>query len=75
VIRLAASIGIPAVILAALLHVNVWIILGPVAAVAILAYTVGGAKLRCPACSKRVKIGASACHHCGRDVRTGATTG
>lgn len=22
----------------------------------------------CPHCSKRVKIGATACHHCGRDV-------
>lgn len=24
--------------------------------------------LYCPSCSKRVKIGASTCHHCGREI-------
>lgn len=71
-IRLAFTVFVPAVILAALLHVNPWVILAPLAVAAVLAYTVGGSKLRCPSCRKRVKIGASACHHCGRDVRTGA---
>lgn len=28
----------------------------------------GTSALRCPACRKRVKLGASACHHCGRMV-------
>jgi tRNA(Ile2) C34 agmatinyltransferase TiaS len=26
-------------------------------------------KLRCPYCGKRVKLGAGACHHCGREVK------
>ncbi len=28
----------------------------------------GTSALRCPACRKRVKLGATACHHCGRAV-------
>ena len=71
-IRLAFTVFLPAVILAALLHINPWIILVPLAVLAVFAYTVGGNRLRCPSCRKRVKIGAHACHHCGRDVRTGA---
>ena len=26
-------------------------------------------KLRCPACRKRVKLGATRCHHCGENVK------
>jgi hypothetical protein len=26
-------------------------------------------KLTCPYCKKRVKLGAKACHHCGREVK------
>lgn len=37
-----------------------------VALAAVAATNVG--KLRCPACRKRVKLGASRCHHCGQDV-------
>lgn len=28
----------------------------------------GQSTLRCPSCRKRVKLGATACHHCGRTV-------
>ena len=28
----------------------------------------GVTALKCPACRKRVKLGATACHHCGRAV-------
>jgi uncharacterized protein (UPF0212 family) len=36
------------------------------ALVAIAVANVG--KLKCPACRKRVKLGASRCHHCGENV-------
>jgi ABC-type Fe3+-siderophore transport system permease subunit len=32
----------------------------------------GQSALRCPACRKRVKLGAAACHHCGRTVTRNA---
>jgi len=32
----------------------------------------GRQRLRCPFCRKRVKLGASTCHHCGRVVSTGS---
>lgn len=39
----------------------------------VLAIVIGLAnagKLKCPYCRKRVKLGASVCHHCGRDVES-----
>lgn len=33
----------------------------------------GASALRCPYCRKRVKLGASACHHCGREVGRAAS--
>ncbi|MGA2387662.1 MAG: hypothetical protein ABSF97_01800 [Candidatus Sulfotelmatobacter sp.] len=27
-------------------------------------------KLKCPYCRKSVKLGASVCHHCGREVKS-----
>lgn len=68
-IRLAVFTVVGSAILAAIFHVSVWVFLVPIAGVLIYAYTVGGLRTRCPSCRKRVKIGASACHHCGRDVR------
>jgi hypothetical protein len=35
--------------------------------IAIAAANLG--KLKCPNCRKRVKLGASVCHHCGREVQ------
>ena len=68
-IRLALFVLFGAAILAALAGVSIWVFLIPIAALAVIAYTAGGLRLRCPACRKRVKLGATACHHCGRDVR------
>jgi hypothetical protein len=34
----------------------------------IYAFTVGGMKLRCPKCGKRIKLGYTTCHHCGATV-------
>lgn len=47
---------------------GVWagLILGAAGGVAPL--LAGSSVLRCPFCRKRVKLGASACHHCGRTV-------
>ena len=70
--RLALFVIVAAAVLAALFHVSVWIFFIPIAALFVYAYTIGGLRARCPACRKRVKIGATACHHCGRDVRTAA---
>lgn len=74
-IRLVLFAVIGAAILAAIFHVNVWVFLVPIAGLLIYAYTVGGLRTRCPSCRKRVKIGASTCHHCGRDVRAARQTG
>ena len=39
----------------------------------VAAWATGRIALRCPYCRKRVKIGATHCHHCGREaVRTKA---
>lgn len=35
---------------------------------ALFSLATGRIALRCPSCRKRVKIGATACHHCGREV-------
>jgi hypothetical protein len=43
-----------------------------VVAVAVVNVLSGRTLLRCPYCRKRVKLGAAACHHCGRVV---ASTG
>jgi hypothetical protein len=69
VIRVALITVFAAAILAAVFHVSVWIFFVPIAAWFVYSYTVGGLRTRCPSCRKRVKIGAAACHHCGRDVR------
>lgn len=74
-IRLVLFAVIGAAILASIFHVNVWVFLVPIAGLLVYAYTVGGLRTRCPACRKRVKIAAAACHHCGRDVRTTTQAG
>ena len=67
-IRLVFVVFVPAIMLAVLLHVSVWVFVIPAAIIAVLAYTVGGQRFKCPACRKRIKIGATRCHHCGQNV-------
>lgn len=71
-VRVWIGAAIPAVIVGALLGevwrplVYLWI---PLFAVLWLILVIDPTHvLYCPHCSKRVKAGASACHHCGRDV-------
>lgn len=49
-------------------QVGVWagLIIG--VAVSVTPLLAGTSTLRCPYCRKRVKLGATACHHCGRTV-------
>lgn len=65
VIRAGLFVLIGSAVLAAILHVNVWIVLVPVGLLMIATYATGAMKLRCPNCGKRIKIGYKACHHCG----------
>lgn len=37
-------------------------------AAAVVPLLTGVSALRCPYCRKRVKLGATVCHHCGRPV-------
>lgn len=67
-IRLALIVLIGAGAAAALLHISIWIPLVPLVLLMAYAYTAGGLKLRCPACRKRIKVGATACHHCQREI-------
>lgn len=67
-IRATLFVIFGAAVIAALLHVSIWITLAPIAAIWIYRYTAGGLKLRCPSCGKRVKLGYDTCHHCGRVV-------
>jgi hypothetical protein len=50
---------------------NKWVIyvafFGALVVIAVPLLT-GQSALRCPYCRKRVKIGATACHHCGRSI-------
>lgn len=74
-IRLFLLVLVGAAVLAALTHLSVWLFFVPIGLFVIYAYSAGGLKTRCPACRKRVKIGATTCHHCGRAVadRSGAS--
>ena len=45
------------------------VFVGTLALVSIAVLT-GRTPLRCPHCGKRVKIGSTVCHHCGRDATT-----
>jgi hypothetical protein len=71
-IRLFVLVLVLSALLAALTHVSVWIFFVPIGLFALYSVTIGGMRLTCPSCRKRVKIGATACHHCGRDVRRSA---
>jgi hypothetical protein len=72
VIRLILFALVAAAVIASLLHINIWIVLVPLGLFLAYAFTVGGLKTKCPACRKRIKLGATACHHCGRStVATG----
>ena len=67
---LAAILGALAGMVARPLGIVVFIL---VFALATLAAATGDTVTRCPYCSKRVKIGASACHHCGREVKSSSS--
>ena len=67
-IRLVLLVLIAAAVFAAILHINIWFTLVPIGAFALYAFTIGGLRTRCPACRKRIKLGATACHHCGRSL-------
>ena len=66
------------VIIAAILDINVWIaLIGFLVVIGGLPYATRGkggsyltpaAESKCPWCHERVKIGAAACHHCGRSL-------
>jgi len=64
---------VPAALLAGLGDA-IWRPLGPVVGVVgwlviyVLLAAATGTVLYCPHCRKRVKMGAAACHHCGRTV-------
>ena len=68
-IRLFLLVLFGAAVFAVILHISIWIVLVPLAAFVIYAYTAGGLKTRCPDCRKRIKLGATACHHCGRSLK------
>jgi hypothetical protein len=68
VIRASLFVLFAAAVFAAILHASIWFFLIPIGLLVIGAYTVGGLKLRCPACGKRIKLGYTSCHHCGRSV-------
>jgi hypothetical protein len=71
VIRLVLFVLFASAILAALLNISVWFFFIPLGGFFVYAYTFGGLKLRCPYCRKRIKLGARACHHCGRIAAPG----
>lgn len=66
------GVGIVGAILGSFLtggsQVGIWAGLIIVLAGANLPLMAGTSALRCPACRKRVKMGAATCHHCGRFV-------
>lgn len=49
-------------------QVGVWAGLLIFGGAAVLPLLNGRSALKCPYCRKRVKLGASVCHHCGRPV-------
>lgn len=67
-IRVGFFVFCGAVLFVAVTGLNPWLFIIPVGLLAVAAYTVGGLKLRCPSCGKRIKVGYDACHHCGRSV-------
>lgn len=64
-IRVAFFIFLGAVLFVVATGLSPWFFIVPVGLAAVLAYTVGGMKLRCPNCGKRIKLGYTTCHHCG----------
>lgn len=66
-IRLLFAVLIVPAFVAAVLGVNPWVLIVPIALL-LGAFFFYGGKLRCPSCGKRIKLGYTACHHCGRSV-------
>jgi hypothetical protein len=64
-VRLLLALVAVAVFLSVVTGVSPWFFLIPIGLLAVAAYTVGGMKLRCTRCGKRIKLGYNTCHHCG----------
>jgi len=64
-IRLGLIVLAIGVFLSLVTGLNPWFFLIPIGLLAVAAYTVGGLKLRCSHCGKRIKVGYQTCHHCG----------
>jgi hypothetical protein len=71
-IRLVVFVVVGGAVFAAILHVPFWLTGGVLVVIVVAAAASGVLVLRCPACRKRVKLGATVCHHCGRPVVRGA---
>lgn len=71
-IRIVALAFVGAIIGGAVTHSSAGAVAGFLLVGGVLVFAVmsGRPKLRCSFCRKRVKIGAAACHHCGRIVST-----
>lgn len=75
-IRVAGVAFVGAVVGGVLTHgsqIGVWAGLVIGLAGATVPLLAGTSALRCPYCRKRVKLGAAACHHCGRTVGRNAS--
>jgi zinc-ribbon domain len=64
-IRLVLFLIAAGVLFAVVTGLSPWIAIVPLAILAVLAYTVGGMKLRCPRCGTRIKLGYNTCRNCG----------
>lgn len=67
-IRISLFVLFASAILAAILHIPIWFILVPLAALFVYSYTFGGLRARCPYCGSRIKIGYTVCRDCGNYV-------
>lgn len=64
-IRVLFFLFVGAVLFVLVTGLSPWFFIVPVGLLAVGAYTVGGMKLRCSHCGKRIKLGYTTCHHCG----------
>jgi hypothetical protein len=64
-IRVIFFLFVGAVVFVAITGLSPWFFIIPIGLLALAAYTVGGMKLRCSSCGKRIKVGYNTCHHCG----------
>lgn len=71
---LGSAFGL-AILAAVLTHNTIvfWVVFAIGLAGSVVPLLAGTTALKCPHCRKRVKLGASACHHCGRAVARNAS--